>query len=180
MVEACAAGTIELPQPRVAKITDAASAVRTHLGLAGRLGRIVLTFLILPRQFRNFSAFKATRVLTASRTRSTRWRWALCPHVIHRNLYLPKCARCILPRMDENAPMRTPEFEARHRASAVVSRMMLVICRSMLEGYSRDRNIAAVFPEMLVIMVIRDNDDQGLPPISANRIAKLIGIAIRN
>jgi len=79
-------------------------------------------------------------------------------------------------RMDGNASLRTPEFEARHRASAVISRMMLIVCRSMLEGYSRDRNIAAAFPEMLITMAIRDNDDQGLPPISVSAIARQTGL----
>jgi hypothetical protein len=78
------------------------------------------------------------------------------------------------------AAMRTPELQARHRASAVVCHMLLILSHSMLQGYSRNRNIAAVFPEMLVVAAIRVNDDQGRPPISINRIAKVVGLPRQN
>jgi hypothetical protein len=77
--------------------------------------------------------------------------------------------------------MRTPELEKRHRASAVVSKLMLICCHSMLEGYDKGgRNIAACHPEMMVIMAIRINDDRRCPPISANRIAKVIRLPRQN
>jgi predicted transcriptional regulator len=76
--------------------------------------------------------------------------------------------------------MRTPEMEARHQASAVVSRMMLICCRAMLVGYSRGKNIAAVFPEMLVVMAIRSNDDRSSRPISISGIARLTGLPRAN
>ena len=75
--------------------------------------------------------------------------------------------------------MRTPELEARHHAAAMVGRMLLILSRSMLVGYSRGGNIAAVFPELLVVAAIRANDDRRKPPISINRISKLTGLATR-
>ena len=76
--------------------------------------------------------------------------------------------------------MRTPELEARHHAAAMVGRMLLILSRSMLVGYSRGSNIAAVFPELLVVAAIRANDDRRKPPISINRISKLTGLPRAN
>lgn len=72
--------------------------------------------------------------------------------------------------------MRTPELEKRHHASAVIARMLLTCCRAMLQGYDRQKNIAAVLPELLVAMAIRINDDEGKPPISINAIAANTGL----
>jgi CRP-like cAMP-binding protein len=76
--------------------------------------------------------------------------------------------------------MRTPELAARHRASSVVSRMLLICCRSAHKGYNRNKNLAVVFPEMLVIMAIRSNDQRERMPLSANAIAKATGLPRAN
>jgi predicted Rossmann fold nucleotide-binding protein DprA/Smf involved in DNA uptake len=76
--------------------------------------------------------------------------------------------------------MRTIELEARQRAAAVVSRMLLICCRSMRKSYDRQGNIAAVFPEMLVILAIRINDNRHRPPISAKKIAKVTALPRAN
>jgi hypothetical protein len=77
--------------------------------------------------------------------------------------------------------MRKPELEARHRASAVVSKMMLICCRSLMTGYTgRRKNIGKVFPEIMVAMAIRVNDDRRRKPISNNRIARVTGLPRAN
>jgi hypothetical protein len=77
--------------------------------------------------------------------------------------------------------MRTPELEARHSASAIISEMMLEVCAAMLEGYNGGKtNFAAVWPEWQVIMVIRLNDHRALPPLSVNKIAHITNVSRRN
>ena len=76
--------------------------------------------------------------------------------------------------------MRTLELDARRHAAAVASKMLLICCSAMLDGYSRQKKIAAVLPEMLVIMAIRVNEDEGGPPISVSRIATSIGMPRAN
>lgn len=71
--------------------------------------------------------------------------------------------------------MRTPELEARHRASATVARMTLTIFNRMASDFAR-KNIVATVPELLVAMVVRLNDFDGLPPLSISEITRLTGI----
>jgi predicted transcriptional regulator len=71
--------------------------------------------------------------------------------------------------------MRTPELEARHRASATVARMTLTIFKGMASDFGR-KNIASTVPELLVAMVIRLNDYDGLPPLSISELTRLTGI----
>ena len=68
--------------------------------------------------------------------------------------------------------MHSPEFKRRHRASAVVSQMQLLIMHEIVEGYNRDRNFIAEWNEIRVVMVIRRNDERGLPPITLSQIPK--------
>jgi hypothetical protein len=74
--------------------------------------------------------------------------------------------------------MQTPELKTRHEASAILAQMLLIITRSLLEGYNRNKNVAAVWPEMMVLMAILLNDARHCKqvPISANRIAKGTGL----
>jgi predicted DNA-binding transcriptional regulator len=72
--------------------------------------------------------------------------------------------------------MRTPELEARHRASAIVARMYLRTLTAVMNDLSRD-SLATTVPEMLIAMVVRLNDDQGKPPISISEIERMTGIS---
>ena len=74
--------------------------------------------------------------------------------------------------------MRTPELEARHRASAIVARMYLRTLTAIMGDLSRD-NLALTVPDMLIAMVVRLNDDQGKPPISISEIERMTGISRR-
>src|ERR1700739_2277320 len=71
--------------------------------------------------------------------------------------------------------MRTPELEARHRASAIVSRMFRTILRAPMGNFAAS-SISAVLPELLVAMAIRLNDGEGKPPTSLSEIARMTGI----
>jgi DNA-binding transcriptional ArsR family regulator len=79
------------------------------------------------------------------------------------------------------ATMRTPELQARHRASTVVCQMLLICCHAALQGYNRDgnKNIAVLWPEILTIMAIRVAEAHRRPPISINRLARLTGLSRR-
>lgn len=72
--------------------------------------------------------------------------------------------------------MRTPELEARHRASAIVARMYLRTLTAVMTDLARD-SLAMTVPEMLIAMVVRLNDDQGKPPISISEIERMTGIS---
>ena len=74
--------------------------------------------------------------------------------------------------------MRTPELEARHRASAIAARMYLRTLTAIMGDLSRD-NLALTVPDMLIAMVVRLNDDQGKPPISISEIERMTGISRR-
>lgn len=77
--------------------------------------------------------------------------------------------------------MRTPDLEERHHASAVVAKMALILCRLMLRGYTRkNKNIGSILPELLVVCAIKINDDRNRPPLSANSIAKRVGMPRAN
>lgn len=76
--------------------------------------------------------------------------------------------------------MPSPELEARLRASTVVCQMMLICFRLMIQGYNRDgKNLAAIFPEILTIIVIRVCEGHHRSPVSINRLAKLTGLPRR-
>jgi hypothetical protein len=73
--------------------------------------------------------------------------------------------------------MQTPEFKARQEASAIVSQMLLLIVRLLLEGYDRNgEHIGAVWPELMIGMTIRLNDDRGHAPISQLGIVRATGM----
>jgi predicted transcriptional regulator len=73
-----------------------------------------------------------------------------------------------------------PEFAARRRASTTVSKMMLICCRNLVRAY-RPGNIATVFPELLVSMAVRVNDQRrGNKPISIIAIARITGMPRAN
>lgn len=74
--------------------------------------------------------------------------------------------------------MRTPELEARRRASAIVARMYLRTLTAIMGDLSRD-SLAMAVPDMLIAMVVRLNDDQGKPPISISEIERMTGISRR-
>lgn len=74
--------------------------------------------------------------------------------------------------------MRTPELEARHRASAIVARMYLRTLQAMMGDFALN-NVSATLPELLIAMVIRLNDHQGRPPVSISEIARITGISRR-
>lgn len=71
--------------------------------------------------------------------------------------------------------MRSPELEARFRASAAVARMTLTIFRGMSSDFGH-RNIAASVPDLLLAMAIRLNDFEGLPPLSISELHRITGI----
>lgn len=71
--------------------------------------------------------------------------------------------------------MRTPELEARIRASATVARMTLTVFRAMGSDFGH-KNIVATVPELLIAMAIRINDYDGLPPLSISELARITGI----
>lgn len=73
--------------------------------------------------------------------------------------------------------MRTPELERRHTASALLSKMLLLVVRLMDIGHRRNRNLAAHLAEMMVIMTIRVNDERGKPPLSENKLSKMTGLS---
>src|SRR4051794_37381025 len=73
------------------------------------------------------------------------------------------------------ASMRTPELEARHRASAIVARMFLRTLTAIMGDLVR-KNLSTTVPEMLIAMVVRLNDDQRKTPISISEIERMIGI----
>jgi CRP-like cAMP-binding protein len=78
--------------------------------------------------------------------------------------------------------MRTPELQARHRASTVVCQMMLIICRALLDGgYNRNgsKNPALLLPELMTIWAIIVAEGHRRPPISINRIANRTGLSRR-
>ena len=72
--------------------------------------------------------------------------------------------------------MRTPELEARHRASAIVARMYLRTLQAIMGDLARE-SLATTVPEMLIAMVVRMNDDQEKPPISISEIERMTGIS---
>src|SRR4051794_474508 len=74
--------------------------------------------------------------------------------------------------------MRTPELEARHRASAIVARMYLRTLQAMMGDFALN-NISATLPELLIAMVIRLNDHQQKTPVSISEIARITGISRR-
>jgi hypothetical protein len=76
--------------------------------------------------------------------------------------------------------MTSKELEMRRRASVVVSKMMLICVKAMIEGYVRHDNIGAIFPEILVAMAIRVNDDRHAKPMSIMRITKVTGMPRAN
>src|SRR5258708_834258 len=71
--------------------------------------------------------------------------------------------------------MRTPELEARHRASAIVAQMFLSCLRAMMGDFEKV-NISSVLPELLIAMVVRLNDDGNKPAISLSEISRIVGI----
>jgi DNA-binding transcriptional regulator YhcF (GntR family) len=77
--------------------------------------------------------------------------------------------------------MRTPELEARYRASTVVCQMLLICNHSILDAYNRDgsKNIAVVYPEILTAIAIRVAEGHRRPPISISRLAKMTGLSRR-
>ena len=66
-----------------------------------------------------------------------------------------------------------PALARRHRQAAILSRMMLAVIGSLHSAYRR-KNVGAVFPELMISMVIRINDDEGKPPLHINTLAKLV------
>lgn len=76
--------------------------------------------------------------------------------------------------------MRQPSFEARRRASGIISQLMLLCTDEMLSGLGGAMNIVADFPEIWVLMVIRRNDDRRQPPISQNKIAQQLHTSRQN
>src|SRR3954469_21047473 len=72
--------------------------------------------------------------------------------------------------------MRTPELEARHRASAIVARMYLRTLQAMMGDFARE-NVSMTLPDMLIAMVVRLNDDQRRTPISISEIERMTGIS---
>jgi DNA-binding Lrp family transcriptional regulator len=72
--------------------------------------------------------------------------------------------------------MRTPELEARHRASAIVARMYLRTLQAMMGDFARE-NISMTLPDMLIAMVVRLNDDLRKTPISISEIERMTGIS---
>lgn len=77
--------------------------------------------------------------------------------------------------------MRTKDFEVRRRASVIVSKLFLICSRALTDMPDRrTTNIATIYPEVLVMMAIRVNDDRRGKPMSINRIAKVTGIPRAN
>lgn len=72
--------------------------------------------------------------------------------------------------------MRTPELEARHRASAIVARMYLRTLQAMMGDFARE-NISMTLPDMLIAMVVRLNDDLRKTPVSISEIERMTGIS---
>jgi len=80
------------------------------------------------------------------------------------------------------------EFKERHTAAAIFSQTMLVAILASLEGLpptargrrkGRPQGIAEV-PQLFVAMVIRLNDERGLPPISQRAIARQLRTSHQN
>lgn len=71
--------------------------------------------------------------------------------------------------------MRTPELEARHSASAAVSRMFFTVLKAAL-GTFPETNISAGLPDLLIAMAVRLNDFDRQPPISLSHIARMTGM----
>lgn len=57
--------------------------------------------------------------------------------------------------------------------------MMLICLRSLHREYSR-KNVAALFPDLLVAWAVIADDDRGLSPVSISRLARLTGIPRAN
>jgi predicted transcriptional regulator len=76
--------------------------------------------------------------------------------------------------------MANQGFEERRRASVTVSKMLLILSRLMVIGYVRPLNIAAIYPEILVLMAIRVNDARHRKPMTAHRISKVTGMPREN
>jgi biotin operon repressor len=72
--------------------------------------------------------------------------------------------------------MRTPELEARHRASAIVARLYLRTLKAMMGDFARE-NFSMTLPDMLIAMVVRLNDDQRKTPVSISEIERMTGIS---
>lgn len=73
-----------------------------------------------------------------------------------------------------------PDFKTRHRAAAVVSKMMLLVTDEMLVGLGGKMNLVGEFPEIWVLMVIRRNDDRGNKPIMQKDIATALRTSHQN
>jgi hypothetical protein len=71
--------------------------------------------------------------------------------------------------------MRSPALKRRARRSAIVAKMTLTIFREMTRDFGH-KSLAACIPELLIAMVIRENDEEGLPPISISEISRVTGI----
>lgn len=72
--------------------------------------------------------------------------------------------------------MRTPELEARHRASVAISKMALVIAQAAVENFTEE-SITAAVPPLLVAMAVRMQEGEGKPHVSISEVARLTGVS---
>ena len=66
--------------------------------------------------------------------------------------------------------------DRKNMQATIMARMLLVFFRVAHDIYNRQRNPGVVFPEWLVAMAIRVNDDRGRKPSSLSQIARTTGL----
>jgi hypothetical protein len=67
----------------------------------------------------------------------------------------------------------------RRAQAAIVARLWVTICLAFAREYRR-KHIGAIFTDILVGMLIRQNDDDGKPPLSISCIAKILNMPRSN
>jgi hypothetical protein len=72
--------------------------------------------------------------------------------------------------------MRKIDLRRRRKQSAAIARMFLVCSRAFNNSYSRNKNVAAVMPELLVAATIRLKDERRTAPCSINGISQATGL----
>jgi predicted HTH transcriptional regulator len=82
-------------------------------------------------------------------------------------------------QMTKNAK-HSLNFEQRMRASAILCEMLIDITAALQVAHNKSGSIAASWTDWQLFMMIRVNDDRGLPPLSQKKISEKTGIPRRN
>lgn len=67
-------------------------------------------------------------------------------------------------------------LERRHQQAVIIARMMLDILAQARRDYRPKKQISTVFPDLLTLMAVRDNDGNGGTPLTVSAISKRIAL----